>query len=126
MPTVKQVRLLDFVTAYSAEHGGVSPSYQEIAAGIGISPKSKSTIYRLVKTLEADGLVSYRKNGKRSLQSLAPQRANNIPLRPELGALLLKYADDNRTSASAILNEAVAAYLGLDAPTMVSPTHGEN
>lgn len=47
--TPKQKEALDYITDYIAEYGGISPSFQNIADGLGI--KSKSGVHRLVWAL---------------------------------------------------------------------------
>ena len=61
---VKQRRILDFITGFIAEHR-VSPSYREIAAGIG--DKSTSQLHHCVKCLIADGHLRQTERRKRTL-----------------------------------------------------------
>ena len=62
--TRRQNAVLEFVNSYCAEHG-YSPSYQEIAAAVGIS--SKSGVKRLI-----DGLV------ERGRLEMMPRRARSV------------------------------------------------
>jgi repressor LexA len=54
MPTVKQHETLAFIRDYIAEHC-YSPTFQEIADGIGV--RSKSGVHRLISGLEERGLI---------------------------------------------------------------------
>ena len=56
MLTPREKQLVDFISAYIAENGGIGPSYNEMCAGIGI--KSKSSISRLVTQLESKGILA--------------------------------------------------------------------
>jgi len=53
--TPAQAKVLNFVRRYMAEHGGVSPTYGEIAAGIG--RRSKGSVVPLVTALERQGAI---------------------------------------------------------------------
>ncbi len=63
-PTTKQQQVLDFIKAYIAERG-YSPSFREIANGIGVSV---GTIQRFLNALEVRGLVIRNANEARSIQ----------------------------------------------------------
>ncbi len=73
--TPQMSKTLAFLKSYSADHGGVMPSYGEIAAHIGV--RSKSNISRII-----DSLVE-RKFVRRSIRSGARgieiiQRADDV------------------------------------------------
>lgn len=53
--TPQQTATLQFVIDYQRANNGTSPSYEEMAVGIGV--KGKSGISRLVKSLEARGYI---------------------------------------------------------------------
>lgn len=53
--TPRQRDVLDFIRSHQGEHG-VTPTYDEIAAGIGLS--SKSGIARMIDGLEERGFVT--------------------------------------------------------------------
>ncbi|HMF68066.1 MAG TPA: MarR family transcriptional regulator [Phyllobacterium sp.] len=53
--TSRQADLLDFVRAYADEHGGVTPTMQEMAEALGL--QSKSGVIRLLKGLEDRGHI---------------------------------------------------------------------
>ncbi len=52
--TDRQLALLGFIKSYVAQHGGVAPTYEEMAAAQGIR---KSGAHRLVLCLEERGYV---------------------------------------------------------------------
>jgi SOS-response transcriptional repressor LexA len=53
--TRRQLQTACFIQAYINEHG-ISPSYDEIMADIGIA--SKSGVHRLVEALERKGIIT--------------------------------------------------------------------
>lgn len=53
--THQQQKLLRFIERYQAEHDGVSPSFVEMAAELGLA--SKANIHRIVSALEQQGKV---------------------------------------------------------------------
>jgi repressor LexA len=67
MTTPTQYRIYQFVTEF-IQTKGFAPSLQEIAVGIGISPRSLSLVSRYLKALEQDGLLSLGKTGYRKIQ----------------------------------------------------------
>lgn len=54
--THQQLKALNFIKDYTRDTGGVSPTYQEIATGIGLS--SKAGVHRIVNGLEARGRIA--------------------------------------------------------------------
>lgn len=64
-PTKKQHEILTFIANY-IESYGYSPSYQEIADGLGL--KSKATVALHIKNLIDRGHLSKRFNSTRSLE----------------------------------------------------------
>jgi SOS-response transcriptional repressor LexA len=79
--TRQQARALDFVRRYANEHG-FSPSFQEVAAGVGLA--SKGGAKRLLDHLRDRGFISF-----------APRQARSIQLieRPAAGADLSRRTD---------------------------------
>lgn len=53
--TPKQRKLLDFIVGYQRSHRGDSPSFTEMAAGIGVV--TKSAIHRTLEALEERGAI---------------------------------------------------------------------
>lgn len=62
--TPKQANLLAFLKAYVEDHG-YSPSYEEMAAAVGL--QSKSGVHRLIQGLHEQGLVTKVEWRKRSI-----------------------------------------------------------
>lgn len=62
--TAHQKRALDYIRSYAAEHG-ISPSYDEIKAFLGLA--SKSGVSRVVHELEQRGAIELLPNRPRSI-----------------------------------------------------------
>jgi repressor LexA len=62
--TKRQKQLLDFIMKFWEENG-YSPSYEEMAEGLGIA--SKSNVHRLVYSLVNRGFLKNHPNKSRSL-----------------------------------------------------------
>ncbi|MES2218327.1 MAG: transcriptional repressor LexA [Pseudomonadota bacterium] len=71
MTTPTQYKIYQFVTQFMQERG-FAPSLNEIAIGIGISPRSLSLVSRYLRVLEQDGLLSMGKTGYRKIQLKSP------------------------------------------------------
>lgn len=54
-PTFTGMRMLRFVAGYQRANGGVSPTLDECAAGLGL--RGKSGAYRILAMLEERGLI---------------------------------------------------------------------
>ena len=63
--TKRQKEALDVIKAFWSEHG-YAPSYEIIAQKL--NAKSKSTVFRLVKSLEAGGYITKRSHSARSVR----------------------------------------------------------
>lgn len=66
---------LQFIDAYQGREGGVSPSFDEIGAGIGIN--HKSGVHRLVHELESRGFVRQIAGKRRAIEVL--RRPGDVP-----------------------------------------------
>ena len=66
MLTALQARVLHFVAAYTAQHGGVSPSFAEIAEHAAL--RSKGTVYQIVAALAERGFIRRRKGRARAIE----------------------------------------------------------
>lgn len=66
--TPQQRNVLDFIRDYQEAHRGVSPSRTEIAAGIGLSPKSKGTVHAMLDELERQGHLELERRHKRDIR----------------------------------------------------------
>lgn len=47
--------ILAAIVGYKKEHGGISPTYQEIGLAVGL--KSKSHVAAILKDMEEDGMI---------------------------------------------------------------------
>lgn len=63
---VRAAELLKFIEAYIAEHGGVAPSFTEMAASISVP--SKSQVHRVLAHLERDGKIRRLPDRARALE----------------------------------------------------------
>lgn len=70
MLTKRQRDVLVFIQSYQKQEGGVSPSCDDIAAGIGI--QSKGSVSRMVSGLEARGFIRRVPNRYRAIEVLKP------------------------------------------------------
>ena len=68
--TRRQKEVIDFLSGFTANHG-YSPSYEEIAAGLGLN--SLATVHKHVTNLQNKGLLQRAHNRSRSIDVL-PQR----------------------------------------------------
>jgi repressor LexA len=67
MVTFAQRKIYDFICAFIQEYGH-SPSFKEIAQGVGISQRSVSLISRSVQSLTEAGWLTASKHSHRSIQ----------------------------------------------------------
>lgn len=72
MSTDFQNNLCKFLSEYLARYGQ-SPSYTEITSAMGISPKSKSLITRSLRSLNKQGKISLKRDGRKIVISLTAQ-----------------------------------------------------
>lgn len=69
--TRRQKEVIDFLSGFTSTNG-YSPSYEEIAAGLGLN--SLATVHKHVTNLQNKGLLQRAHNRSRSIDVL-PQRA---------------------------------------------------
>ncbi len=69
--TRRQKEVLDFLSSFTSRNG-YSPSYEEIAAGLGLS--SLATVHKHVTNLQTKGLLQRSHNRSRSIDVI-PQRS---------------------------------------------------
>ena len=82
--TPRQQRVLDFLEAYAAEHQR-SPTFAEMAAGLGYADKKSITQY--LQALERKGYVRRQRYGHRSLElTAADGTGNRLPLAGTIAA----------------------------------------
>lgn len=73
--TPHQKQLLDFIRAYQAEHGGVSPSFDEMRGAIG--GNSKSRVFDMLNRLESEGRIRRLRNRARAIEVVEDPRLPN-------------------------------------------------
>src|SRR5262245_31987770 len=79
-----QHKIYEYICEYIRQQG-YSPSLEEIARGIGISPKSISLVSRHVHALVAEGKLVFHKKGYRNLQ-LVEEPGFSLPLLGRIAA----------------------------------------
>ena len=66
--TPRMKEAFDFIDGHLTRTGGISPSYDEIAEGLGVA--SKSSAWRLVSALRERGYISQMRGRVRSFSIL--------------------------------------------------------
>jgi len=84
MTTPLQNKVYQYITSYLDEHG-YSPSFEEIAVGVGISARSVSLISRSVHALVDEGRLVFYKKGHRNLK-LPDSHPLSLPLLGKIAA----------------------------------------
>jgi SOS-response transcriptional repressor LexA len=115
MLTARQKDVYDFLRSTAA---GPAPSYDEIAARVGM--KSKSGVYRIVAALEERGYVRHIRQRARAIEvidrpavpALVIFGIERLNLGDDLRLALDDYCSDLGVSREAVIREAVTAYLG--------------
>ena len=64
--TRKQAELLDFISFFQTESGGVSPSFEEMMEAVDL--QSKSGVHRLITALEERGYIRRLPNRARAIE----------------------------------------------------------
>jgi SOS-response transcriptional repressor LexA len=105
--TTRAVELLAVIRAFRAQHGRV-PTYEEMAADLGVA--AKSTVHRLLTQLEARGIVRRLHHKRQSVELIEPR---TITL-PEDVAVQLRHA---ARSAGRTPEEHVAALVRHHCPS---------
>lgn len=75
----RQMQLLRYVRGYQLAFG-YSPSFVEIARGIGLSPKAKAVVWRLLRDLERKGLIRRLYGRDRAIDVIVKPA---VPLAPD-------------------------------------------
>src|SRR3984885_14265926 len=85
--TRRQKEVLDFLSSFTSRHG-YSPSYEEMAAGLGLS--SLATVHKHVTNLQNKGLLQRAHNRSRSIDVLPPRSSkkgsDRLPLMGRIAA----------------------------------------
>lgn len=68
--TKRQKEVLDFISAYQVENDGISPSYEEIARGMGLA--SIATVHKHISALQTKNYLHRSHNQSRSVE-VAPR-----------------------------------------------------
>lgn len=84
MVTPIQHKIYEYIRLYIEEQG-YSPSLEETARGIGISPNSISLVSRSIHALVAAGLLRFHKKGYRNIQVVANE-GFSLPLMGRIAA----------------------------------------
>src|SRR5579885_504515 len=84
MVTRIQHKIYEFIRQYIEQYG-YSPSLEEIALGIGISPNSISLVSRSIRALVAAGRLRFHKKGYRNLQVINDE-GFSLPLMGRIAA----------------------------------------
>lgn len=84
MVTPVQSKIYDFICQF-IDQNDYSPSLEEVALGIGISPKSISLVSRSIHSLVAAGKLKFHKKGYRNLQVVADTEFS-LPLMGRIAA----------------------------------------
>jgi SOS-response transcriptional repressor LexA len=104
--TSRQRQALDLITRHIAQHG-VSPTYDEMQARMGL--RSKSGIHRIVVGLERRGAIVRSPRLGRSIA--LPTEGYHVTLQPTLSAMLERRAKRFRLPPETVIALAVEAYL---------------
>lgn len=96
MTTPLQHKIYEYIRQY-IESLGYSPSLEEIARGIGISPKSISLVSRHIHALVAEGKLGFHKKGYRNIQ-IVENDDFSLPLLGRIAAGSPIEAIENRQS----------------------------
>lgn len=72
--TPKQRQLLDFIVGYQRSHRGDSPSFEQMAKGVGLA--SRGAVHRLITCLEERRAIARDPNRARAIQVLASSNAS--------------------------------------------------
>lgn len=103
--TKKEAELLAFIRAYMTQHAGVSPSYDEMAASMGL--QSKSGVCRMINQLEKKGKIRRPKAGVRSIVLIDD---TDGLLTPEMNSALIAYAHATGLNKATIVGDALREY----------------
>lgn len=95
--TPHQRDLLLYIQRYQDANGGVSPSYDEMTAALGLA--SKSGIHRLMEGLEGRGFISRMHGRPRAITILKRVRDPDAP----------PVSDDGRDAYRALVREIARA-----------------
>ena len=75
--TRKQLELFEYLKTYIADHEGVSPSFEEIQAHLGLAPKSG--VHRLVTALVERGMIRRLTHRARAIEIITGPQQTVVP-----------------------------------------------
>lgn len=85
--TRRQKEVIDFLSAFTQKNG-YSPSYEEIASGLGLS--SLATVHKHISNLQSKGMLQRAHNRSRSIDVLPPRASKRgferLPLMGRIAA----------------------------------------
>jgi SOS-response transcriptional repressor LexA len=102
--TRSQRKVLEFIRGYILEHG-LSPSYIEIAAGIGV--KGKGSVALHVARLRERGFITYQDNRARSIAIVGGADTIALTLPAELDRAVREAAAALDTAPEAVIAEVL-------------------
>lgn len=76
--TPRQAELLSFIERYTAENGGVAPTFEEMMLAVDLA--SKSGIHRLLGGLEERGRIRRLRDRARAIEVLTPAPATGLDI----------------------------------------------
>lgn len=119
MVTPTQHRIYEYICQY-IQQNGYSPSLEEVARGIGISPTSISLVSRSIHTLVASGRLRFHKKGYRNIQ-VVDKQSFSLPLvgRIAAGAPIEAMEDKQTIDFSALLKSENHFLLEVKGESMV-------
>lgn len=91
--TEKQAKALAFIKGYMAEHDGLAPTCEEIAAGIGLA--SKANICRILEALVERGAIRRLPQRARAIEIVEPVAPEAQPLPATFPEKLARLSDAN-------------------------------
>lgn len=90
--TFRQQRLLTFIADYQSQHGGVSPSHEEMQSALNL--RSKSGVNRMLSRLQERGAIRRLPYRSRAIE-IIEQTATGEGVCPHCGGNLNQHGDVN-------------------------------
>ena len=98
-------QLATFIKTYVAEHGGISPTHDEMMVAMGLH--SKSGISRMMNELEARGVIARKKHASRSVV-IRDENENSVA--PAVMSAIEAYCAHTGQKPRDLITAAVGAY----------------
>src|SRR5947209_443307 len=103
--TRRQKEVIDFLSSFTQKNG-YSPSYEEIASGLGLS--SLATVHKHITNLQNKGLLQREHNRSRSIDVLPARSRSRVDRLPLLGRIAAgKPVEAIETAESISLNDII-------------------